>query len=230
MKSMSRKSPIKSKARPKVKVGRPSQADSEKTRELLLRAAIVLFAKKGFDGTSVKDISDRAGTNVSLISYHFGGKEGLYKTGLEQFGKNRLAATQRLLQTPLTREEANLRLGLFIDDMAMWFEEEPDLCAIVHREADMGFPVARDVFESTFLKVFTTFVGFIRSGQSKGFLRSDFDPHISASLFFGGLMSMMRKDEIAKREFGFSIQEPAHRVKIKNQVCRFFFDGLGVKK
>lgn len=215
-----------SKAKPRAKAGRPSQSDTDKTRSALLEAAVRLFAKKGFDGTSVKDISDLAGANVSLVSYHFGGKEGLYKTCLEQFGKNRLAATERLLQPPRTREEANLRIEMFIDDMLIWFEEEPELCAIVQRESDMGFPHARDVFHSTFLKVFSTFVTFIRSGQKEGFLRSDFEPHIAASLMFGGLISMIRKDEMTKKTFGFSIQDPIYRKKMKTQVCRMFFEGL----
>ncbi len=214
----------------KAKAGRPPIASSDAAKDaaknLLLEAAIRLFAKKGFDGTSVKDIADRAGVNVSLVSYHFAGKEGLYKTCLEQFGKNRLAATERLLQPPQTIEEAQLRLAMFIDDMLIWFEEEPDLCSIVQRESDMGLPIARDVFESTFLKVFQTFIAFIKGGQMKGFLQPDFDPRISASLFFGGLVSMIQKDEITKHTFGVSVHEPVYRKKLKTQVCKMFFEGL----
>jgi AcrR family transcriptional regulator len=211
----------------KPKPGRPQSSDSEDARELLLRAAVPLFAKKGFDGTSVKDIADRAGVNVSLVSYHFNGKEGLYKSCLEQFGKNRLAATERLLQPPQTLEECRLRLEMFIDDMMVWFEEEPDLCAIVQREADMGFQIARDVFESTFLKVFMTFMAFIKTGQTKGFLRRDVDPEIATRFYFIGLTHMIQKDDLAKRTFGVSIQDPSYRKKLKVQVCQIFFEGLG---
>ncbi|MFV2179240.1 TetR/AcrR family transcriptional regulator [Actinomadura sp. LOL_016] len=52
--------------------------DAERTRTLLLEAALDEFAAKGYAGARVQDIADRAGVNKQLISYHFGGKEGLY--------------------------------------------------------------------------------------------------------------------------------------------------------
>lgn len=52
--------------------------DAERTRALLLEAALDEFAAKGYAGARVQDIADRAGVNKQLISYHFGGKEGLY--------------------------------------------------------------------------------------------------------------------------------------------------------
>ena len=46
--------------------------------EQLLVAATPLFAARGLHGTRVRDVARAAGTNPSMISYHFGGKEGLY--------------------------------------------------------------------------------------------------------------------------------------------------------
>ena len=46
---------------------------------MLLDAALDEFAAKGFAGARVQDIADRAGVNKQLISYYFGGKEGLYR-------------------------------------------------------------------------------------------------------------------------------------------------------
>ena len=42
-----------------------------------------LFAKKSFDGTSVRDISEAAGINVAMISYYFGSKEKLMEAIFE---------------------------------------------------------------------------------------------------------------------------------------------------
>lgn len=41
----------------------------------ILNIAEELIARKGFDGTSVRDISAKAGINVAMISYYFGSKE-----------------------------------------------------------------------------------------------------------------------------------------------------------
>ncbi|MEU1790556.1 TetR family transcriptional regulator [Streptomyces sparsogenes] len=53
--------------------------DPERSRRLLLDAAMDEFAEKGYAGARVQDIADRAGLNKQLISYYFGGKEGLYR-------------------------------------------------------------------------------------------------------------------------------------------------------
>ncbi|WP_433474137.1 TetR/AcrR family transcriptional regulator [Spirillospora sp. CA-142024] len=52
--------------------------DAERSRRLLLDAALDEFSAKGYAGARVQDIADRAGVNKQLINYYFGGKEGLY--------------------------------------------------------------------------------------------------------------------------------------------------------
>ncbi|WP_432252945.1 TetR/AcrR family transcriptional regulator [Streptomyces sp. HNM1019] len=53
--------------------------DPARSRRLLLEAAMDEFSEKGFAGARVQDIADRAGLNKQLITYYFGGKEGLYR-------------------------------------------------------------------------------------------------------------------------------------------------------
>src|SRR3989442_463610 len=54
------------------------QRDPERTKARILEAAKAEFGAKGFAAARVSDIADRAGVNKQLISYYFGGKEGLY--------------------------------------------------------------------------------------------------------------------------------------------------------
>jgi AcrR family transcriptional regulator len=55
------------------------QRDAERTRERILAAAVAEFGDKGYAGARVSGIAARAGVNVQLISYYFGGKAGLYR-------------------------------------------------------------------------------------------------------------------------------------------------------
>ncbi|RNC68486.1 MAG: TetR/AcrR family transcriptional regulator [Desulfuromonadales bacterium] len=63
-------------------------------RSHLITAATPLFAAKGLSGVNVREIARAAGVNPALISYHFGGKEGLYAAVIrDQFaGLGRIAA------------------------------------------------------------------------------------------------------------------------------------------
>ncbi len=50
----------------------------ENSKQKILSAATKLFAHKGFDAVSVREICKEANANLCLISYHFGGKQELY--------------------------------------------------------------------------------------------------------------------------------------------------------
>ncbi len=52
---------------------------SDPTRARILDAALDLFGERGLTGATVRDIAARAKVNVAAISYHFGGKEELYR-------------------------------------------------------------------------------------------------------------------------------------------------------
>jgi AcrR family transcriptional regulator len=62
---------------------------SDYTRQHILKAAIDLFAERGFEGASVRAIVTKARVNQAAINYHFKGKEGLYlevlKTAFDRF-------------------------------------------------------------------------------------------------------------------------------------------------
>lgn len=47
------------------------------TRALLIKAALRQFGRQGFEAASTRAIAAEAGTNISSIAYHFGGKDGL---------------------------------------------------------------------------------------------------------------------------------------------------------
>src|SRR4051812_37545337 len=75
-----------------------SSKDDASARERLLTVATKLFAENGLDGTSTRDIAKAADLNISLISYYFGGKEGLYKTVIAEFATSTAARVETLLQ------------------------------------------------------------------------------------------------------------------------------------
>ena len=76
--------------------------EAEDTRERILVSSRKLFAEKGFDMTSVRDITSDAGCNVASVNYHFGGKENLYletfRSMLTLLRDQRLAVLDELME------------------------------------------------------------------------------------------------------------------------------------
>jgi AcrR family transcriptional regulator len=61
------------------------------TRDALLDAAVLAFARVGFQSANLREIADAAGVNPALIGYHFRSKEGLYLAVFERMiGQMRL--------------------------------------------------------------------------------------------------------------------------------------------
>jgi AcrR family transcriptional regulator len=73
------------------KKSRPSPR-GESTRDALLDAATVVFAREGFGPANLREIAEAAAANQALIGYHFHSKEGLYLAVFERMiGQIRLA-------------------------------------------------------------------------------------------------------------------------------------------
>lgn len=63
---------------------RPPRSKADDTPTLLIEAGMQLFGAKGYDGVTTRELADAAGTNISSIKYHFGGKEALYRAVLKE--------------------------------------------------------------------------------------------------------------------------------------------------
>ncbi|MBU0741399.1 CerR family C-terminal domain-containing protein [bacterium] len=55
------------------------------TKERLLDAAEILFAQKGYEAVSIREIAGAADVNLAAVNYHFQGKENLYREVLRRF-------------------------------------------------------------------------------------------------------------------------------------------------
>lgn len=200
--------------------------ESESTRQLLLQAAKGLFAKQGFEGTSIKDIVDKAGVNVSLVSYYFQGKQGLYRACLKEYGHSKLDMAKRLLQSPQSSEELRVRLQMFFSEVLESFVQDPDLIILTHRACDEDTELTQDIFFETFYQIFFTLAEFIKAGQERGLVKKGVDCRLIASLTFGALAHQIRVDALNERIQGRSLKQPKYRKQVIECLTMQFSSGF----
>ena len=80
----------------------------------IIETAEALFADRGYDGISVRDIADEAGVNVAMISYYFGSKEKL----MEAIFELRLGNMQMRVETLIKDDSMTplQKMNLLIDE------------------------------------------------------------------------------------------------------------------
>jgi len=200
------------------------------TRIALLDAADVVFGLRGFSGATVKDLAEAAGVNISLINYHFNGKEGLYKACLERFAHGGLAFAEKILKAPASEEDFTIRLRLFCDEVMDQHVNSPEITSLIHRECTGDDPILREVFQNVFVRTFETLMSCMKSAQKTGILRDDRDILLSTMLFWGSMIHMMWTDGIQERTFGHTIKNKKYRDRLLDHAIGNFLDGVRGKR
>ena len=102
----------------------------------LLHAAAEVFALDGFDAATTRAIAERANSNIALIAYHFGGKEGLYDAVVGDWAGGCADAVRRdMAGVTGRRKRLEALVGAFL---RYGIIEMPGVAALVVRESVFG--------------------------------------------------------------------------------------------
>ena len=81
-------------------MARPRNADGQRTRQAILDAALVLFAEKGYFGTSLRDVAGAVGVRESALYNYFPGKEALFEALIAAESAFKAEQLSPILDTP----------------------------------------------------------------------------------------------------------------------------------
>lgn len=156
------------------------------TRLKLIETATPLFAKKGFAAVSVRDLAQAAGANVAAVSYHFGGKEGLYHAVLEYQFEPIAEALERIkTMPPIPPVE---RLTLYASFVAGVHRQSPFLVRFMLSE--MTNPTSG--FEAVVKKYIPQVFRFLHQALKDGVAAGDFRPGLDlgfATISLAGILN-----------------------------------------
>jgi AcrR family transcriptional regulator len=137
------------------------------TRIRLIHAARAIFAERGYDGASIRDITAAAGANLGAVTYHFGSKHALYEAVVEDAFRpllERLALAPAIDARPLL-EVVEERVRLVFEHLRV----NPDLQLLVLQQlghGEMPAPAAQ-----AFTTIFGGLAALIGEAQRRGEVR-----------------------------------------------------------
>lgn len=160
-------------------VGRPRKAsllaEEMTTKARILARATELFARKGYEGTSVSDISDAAGVNKRMLYHYFGEKEGLYRevfieqwTELKQWFDK---ATRERMNSgePLPSDSR----GLLIEALEVLFRfmtDRPQFVRLLQWDGLEGGEVSKSIWQSIRGPIYVEAEAIIHAAQEEGWI------------------------------------------------------------
>ncbi|MSN26508.1 MAG: TetR family transcriptional regulator [Geobacter sp.] len=141
-------------------------------RDNLIASSLPLFAAKGLNGVSVRELAAAAGVNLSMISYYFGGKEGLYAAVLtDQFAI--LGKLDELVQ----RETDTLRkFELYVRATVTRYRKNPYLLRFYTSELTNPTASFETIIKPAIKNVVQTLLDAFADALSHEDFRADLDP------------------------------------------------------
>ena len=197
---------------------RPESTPAPPKREAILRAAIDVFADRGFFNAQVADVARAAGVAAGTVYLYFRNKDDVLiqlfeRTMRDALVEARAAAANVTDPAERLRLFAHLHLARLGHDRTLAIVFQVELRQSVKFMEQLSSSLLRD------------YLGHIRGafadGQAAGRFRSDFNPTVAAKMFFGALDEMATNWILSKRRYSLEAQA--------DEVVDFFLRGAAVR-
>lgn len=170
------------------------------TKNKILRSALKLFSKKGYLGTTTKEIAKEAKVAEVTLFRYFASKEKLFIEVLE---------TQSFLPTlkTLLSKLKNMDYKLCLETIAEYYlnllKKKKDLIRIMHSEMFQYSAEIRAIHSKMIHEVYLIFASFLEELKKKQILRKELDTTYASLAYFGMLFNLFIKKKLLKRQIDF---------------------------
>ncbi|MEQ8273278.1 MAG: helix-turn-helix domain-containing protein [Deltaproteobacteria bacterium] len=170
-------------------MGRPekrTQADVAADRKKqILKAAVEVFAERGFHRTRVSDIAKQAGVAYGLIYHYFDSKDDVLNSVFDENWSVFMKVLQDLRDNPdmAAADKLSSVSALLIDAL----EVAPSIIQVIIQEISRSDRFVHSEKITAFTDAFGVVHAIIEQGQQSGELDATLDPLVGAYTFFGAL-------------------------------------------
>ena len=153
-------------------------------RKTILRAAIEVFAKKGYHGCRIADVAREAGVAYGLVYHYFHNKDELLRSVFDVSWGGFLARVKAVAEAdaPLAEKVRGVARVAFEA-----YRHDPRGVKVIILEIARSPAGARVDRGSAFTDVVQLAERMFRAAQEKGELRAELDPRVCASFLFGAI-------------------------------------------
>lgn len=183
--------------------------------ESLLAVTVAVFNERGYDGTSMEDLSRRLGISKSSIYHHVDSKEQLLGLALDRALDGLSAAAAQVLEDPARPAIERLE-QLVRGSVLVLAQQLPYVTLLLRARGNTATEQRALARRREFDRVVADLVG---QARRDGDIRPDVDPAITARLLFGlvnSLVGWYRPDHAGAAPAG----------QLADAVCAVAFDGL----
>jgi TetR/AcrR family fatty acid metabolism transcriptional regulator len=200
---------------------RPSARDK---RQLILDAAIKVFARTGYHGSRVSDIAREAGIAYGLVYHYFKNKEEILDTIFDEQWGAFLDAVEAIAEGGAPTEDKLLSIaGLILNA----YRVRTDWVKVLVFEIQRSRRFANPEQLRAVGRLFRIVARILREGQKEGVLRPDVDPDVACFVFIGGLDSVVTSRVLDVFEVGESPGDEArYFLKVARTVVDLFLHGF----
>jgi TetR/AcrR family transcriptional regulator len=204
---------------------RPKTATQDmSTRMAILKAARTVFARRGFEGASTREVAEAARVNNAMIYYHFKDKDQLYRAVLA----DSFMAFERIWEHDIFRSHASARAKIqkYIEEFIRYQHANEDLRRIMSMEFAACSGNYKWLADEYFSQSYEKLASLLREGVRNGELK-----RLDISLAIPSLVGMIIHSFIIR-----PIAEHVTGKKMDLTTARFgkfvtgmFFEGLGTE-
>jgi TetR/AcrR family fatty acid metabolism transcriptional regulator len=187
----------------------PAARERTDKHDLILDAAIEVFAEKGFHHARISDIARRAGVADGTIYLYFRNKDDVLLTIFEEKMGILIAGVQAALEGV---DDPLQKVRIFARYHFRQVEDHRALAEVLQIELRLSNKFLKEYRPEKLWEYLNVFANIVREGQERGVVRAELDPFVLMWAFFGALDEIAMQWVLAKRRDKFSLEATADTV------------------
>ncbi|MEA3221829.1 MAG: TetR/AcrR family transcriptional regulator [Thermodesulfobacteriota bacterium] len=174
----------------------------ETKRNLILNAAIKVFAQRGYYGSRVSDITEEAGIAYGLVYRYFRSKDDVLISIFEDRWSRYLKMIEKIDRDFFDPRD---KLSSVIQYIFKSYQQNPDMMKVLIMDTPRLDKFYEEDNQRLYNQVFEKIASIVKEGQDKEIFRKALSPILGAYIFHGAVDAVIRQyvynlDELEKRE------------------------------